>query len=266
MSDQDEIVPETLSLEAYRSIVAYNPDSVLVVSIDKTIIEVNNRATELLGYSKESLVNQSFHSLFENEDRINQLFGDVRQGYSGEEELVVHLKNGGATHLSIKYMPMFQQDALIGVFIVLRDISTLYQTHESLQYTKNMFESLFHHTSNAIESFDMQGIVVDINPAFERIFGWQRQEVIGKPSLFQAWLHDMSDEFDALTDYNATITTKHDEKITVNLAISPIIDRHDNITGYTVVARDVTKQKQLQEQLSESEERYRLVAENTLDV
>ncbi len=47
-----------------------------------------------------------------------------------------------------------------------------------------LFYEAFQQSTNAMEVTDAKGILVDVNPAFERIYGYRREEVIGKrPSV-----------------------------------------------------------------------------------
>ena len=47
-----------------------------------------------------------------------------------------------------------------------------------------LFYQAFLHSTNAMELTDRDGYLIDVNPAFERIYGYRREEVIGrKPNL-----------------------------------------------------------------------------------
>lgn len=49
-----------------------------------------------------------------------------------------------------------------------------------------MFDSIFFHTTDGIVLFDLQGTVLDVNPAFERMTGWNQGELMGRsyPPMF----------------------------------------------------------------------------------
>ncbi len=54
-------------------------------------------------------------------------------------------------------------------------------THQLPQVTNNEFETLFNHATIGILMTDSNGLVVNFNKYAERLFGYQKEEVMGKP-------------------------------------------------------------------------------------
>jgi PAS domain S-box-containing protein len=54
-------------------------------------------------------------------------------------------------------------------------------THQLLQVTNNEFETLFNHATIGILMTDSNGLVVNFNKYAEQLFGYQKEEVMGKP-------------------------------------------------------------------------------------
>lgn len=125
-------------------------------------------------------------------------------------------------------------------------------------------------SDDAIVSKTLNGVVTSWNAAAERIFGYTAKEMIGQP-LLKIIPKDLWGEETSIQErlrkgiridhYETRRLTKNNEYINVSLTISPVMDSNGIIVGASKIARDITKQKQNEAALVESEERYRLAIE-----
>jgi PAS domain S-box-containing protein len=67
-----------------------------------------------------------------------------------------------------------------GLIISLLDLSVCDQAESDVRRQREYFRSLFENSPEGIVAFDGEGLVVDINPAFERLFGFKLGEMAGK--------------------------------------------------------------------------------------
>jgi len=122
-------------------------------------------------------------------------------------------------------------------------------------------------SDDAILSKDLNGIITSWNRGAEKIYGYKANEVIGKPVTILI-PEDRQDEEPAILEriragesidhYQTVRKTKDGKLLDVSLTVSPIRDSEGNIVGASKIARDITAQNCFQNQLRESEERYRV--------
>ena len=127
--------------------------------------------------------------------------------------------------------------------------------------THTMFESFFHHSADAMAVFDLEGRVVQANEAFEKMFGWTRQEVVGQklPTIPQNRIHEMEEIYEEVKGGGEVIGLetvrqhKDGHLVVVSVTYSPIRDAKGNVVAVSGIARDITDLKKAEELLRKSD-------------
>jgi PAS domain S-box-containing protein len=121
-------------------------------------------------------------------------------------------------------------------------------------------------SDDAIITKDLNGIIASWNTSAERIFGYTEQEVMGKPITILIPPELQADEKDILSrlrsgqriDHFETVRiAKGGERVLISLTVSPVKDSSGRIVAASKIARDVTRTRQVEQQLLESEQRMR---------
>ncbi len=85
-------------------------------------------------------------------------------------------------------MPIVDETGeMIGAFAVFRDVSDMLELAEQisdLRETRTLSEAIFNSTQDAISVVNEEGIHVSVNPAYTRVTGYSKEEVLGQPSTF----------------------------------------------------------------------------------
>ncbi|PYI51920.1 PAS domain S-box protein [Paenibacillus flagellatus] len=132
-----------------------------------------------------------------------------------------------------------------------------------------LLKSFITHMSDGIIIIDLEGKVLEVNPAFERLHGWTRDEVIGTvlpatpPHLLSEArrLHAEVLSGNCVSGYETVKLKKDGTTFYASLTLSPVMDETGRIVALVGVERDITAQKTAEKKLAESEERYRQLVE-----
>ncbi|MDY9925387.1 PAS domain S-box protein [Methanosarcina sp.] len=132
--------------------------------------------------------------------------------------------------------------------------------------------SIVEYSYDAIITKSLDGIILSWNKGAEQIYGYSAKEVLGKPiSILDPpilvgetkELAELIIQGDKIHHYETLRLRKDGKIINVSLTLSPIFDASEKLTSISVIARDITNSKKAEEKLKKSEERYRIVTEQT---
>ena len=126
------------------------------------------------------------------------------------------------------------------------------------------YAAIVESSDDAIIAKNLDGVISAWNAAAERMFGYTEHEAIGQPitMIIPPDLHDEEHDIlrrlragERVDHYETVRVTKAGERIDVSLTISPLRDPAGRIIGCSKIARDITKAKQAEAALRQSEQR-----------
>jgi PAS domain S-box-containing protein len=111
---------------------------------------------------------------------------------------------------------------------------------------------------------DVQGRIVDINPAAERIIGRGAAEVVGRPAeQALAARVDLIERYRDIWDtQDELVLGEKGQQRTFDLRISPLHDRRGRLTGRLVALRDVSDRKHMEAVVQESQVQHRVLLDS----
>jgi two-component system sporulation sensor kinase A len=184
------------------------------------------------------------------------------------------------TIILISLRPIKYEGKVMEVVGTIVDVTERKNIEEELSSTKERLESFIEHNMDSISMIDLEGHVLQVNKAFEEIFGWSEQEIIGKrfptiPNIIlgqtkQLYQRVISGE--SITGFETVRLCKDERFIDVSLTLSPILDMNGNVIALSAIIRDITQKKKTERellrlhlQLQESEMKYRTLFEQAAD-
>ena len=182
-------------------------------------------------------------------------------GVAPQTEPEVHLTGpeGARRTYAVSRVPLRNEHgAAVGIVGIAEDITARIAAEQE----RRLLATAVSQTAEAIVVADRQGTVQYVNPAAERITGFARDEVLGRPAQFlgrePGGAADSAPVWERLArgeSWHGHVASRRRDgrSYIVASTISPIFDVAGELSAYVVVNRDVTRQQQLEADLRQSQ-------------
>ena len=249
------------------------------------------RFKELLGYSNEAdfpHVFESFKNHLHPDDRdetIEAVNAHLEKNHPYEIEYRLRLKDGTYRWFQAKGKALRDESGKpIRMSGFISDVHDRKEAEAGLWRSNELNNAILNGTEYSVISTDTIGTIKTFNSAAEKILGYKREEVLGKVTPQIIHLKEeviehaarLSEELgEAITpgfkvfvaradrghfeEREWTYVRKDGSHLPVHLSVSALRDKEGSITGYLGIAKDITDQKKLEQQLREQKEEYEYV-------
>jgi two-component system cell cycle sensor histidine kinase/response regulator CckA len=250
---------------------------IYVKDLDGKYCFVNRRFEELFHVRRDEMAGKTDYDLFskENADALRAVDSQVvTTGAAVEAEEIAPLDDGIHTYFSIKCPLKDESGNVSAVCGISTDITERKRAEDALRQSDTRTRAMIDAALDAIIAMDELGFIREFNPAAEKIFGYRRDETIGRPLadlIIPSGLRDAHRS--ALTHYLATgegkVLGKRIElqgcradgtEVPLELSISRAPG--DGPPMFTGFLRDITDRRQAEEAVRASEERFRTMADS----
>jgi PAS domain S-box-containing protein len=191
------------------------------------------------------------------------------------QELEKQLPGGRCWHAIVD--PVFSDSGqVIGTIEVSQDITERKRANEELRKSKDILEKTFTSLDSAIFILDAKDppVIIDCNPAATIIFGYGKEEMLGKTTEFlhvsretlkefQKALHLSIQEQGGLPFFEFKMQRKDGQVFPSEHSVRSLKDDRGRIIGWISVVRDITERKQSEEALRETTGLLETIFEHT---
>jgi PAS domain S-box-containing protein len=230
-------------------------DIVTIQNMDMEISRANKYAHDLFGFELGELKNRKCYEVFFKHD------------IPCVDCPVMKTGKDGCPHSGFIYHEQMDKTFRVSSFPILNEVGEMHQlvhvAKDVSQYLqdeseKNRLMAAIEQTSESVVMTDIDANIQYVNPAFENVSGYSREEIVGKNTKFLK-----SGEYDAQF-YRSMWTILLAKKVwrgklknrhkdgsiyTEAVTISPVLDSDSEIVNFVALKRDVTREEQLEQQL-----------------
>jgi PAS domain S-box-containing protein len=242
-----------------------------ILTIDKNgkITSFNRSAVEISGYQKEEVLGKECCAILKSElcDDFCPLEEVLQTGKPVYNyEITITNKNGNGVPVNITASPLRDSNnEIIGVVENFRDLTKHKGLWGRLREERNKAQLYLNIAGVIIIAINEEGIVSLINRKGRAVLGYEEDEIIGKnwfdlcvpedvrEERKQTFKKVMAGEQEEVEDYENIILTKSGEERIIAWHNTTLVDENGHIFGTLSSGEDITKRKQTEEELIQSE-------------
>ena len=169
------------SEEQYRAIFNAAADALVLRDADFRIVEINDTYMAMTERTRDEVIGAD--RVIANPGavdlRFRALHRAVLAGESGAIETQLLRKDGTHFEVEVRAVPI-RYRGTPHVLYMGRDITARKRAEEALRASEEHYRAIFNATADALVLWDSRLRRVDVNPAYERMLGYTRAEVLGE--------------------------------------------------------------------------------------
>jgi PAS domain S-box-containing protein len=253
------------------------PAPTLISGEDGTIIYVNPATEKMTGYSGSELIGTKPPFPWWPEELKNRYTSEnatISKRAISEQERMGIRKNGEMFWVTINLRHIRDKGKVKLLIANWFDITERKRIEEELKESEAFKNSLLERAPNPIVVYDASDSVKYVNPAFEKLTGYSSSEAVGLTIPYPWWIEQYASESTSkkIQDIKVPVTVlekcyhkKNGELFWVSISLGQILEK-EKVSLYVSNWVDITERKHMEEALRESEEKHRLLVENSHDI
>src|SRR6059036_1831718 len=238
--------------ERFRALIEHGADVVALVAPDGTLLFASHSIERLLGFAPAELVGRPAFERVHPDDlpRINAALRDIvaRPGTPAGLELRWRHKDGSWRHIDAVAVDRLAEPAVGAIVVNFRDVSERRTAEAALRESEERYRTLVEGVRDIIFALSPEGTIASLNPAFETITGWRREQWVGQP--FERLGRVVRGELRPASQFRVR-TAKGDYRVG-EFSATPQL-HEGRLVGILGIGRDVTERVQLEQQLRQAQ-------------
>lgn len=266
------------SEKRFRSLFEQSNDAIFIHDLNNRIVDVNQRASEMVGYEKEHLIRMPVKELHPADElgSVEKSIKETRKkGYTRFES---RLKKKDGTLVDVEIISRITDPEKGIVQGIIRDISKSKQAEQALREERDKAQRYLDIAGVIFVVLNADQTVALINNKGCQVTGYHEKEILGK-NWFDNFLPErdrektregffklIAGDIEPNEYFENYILTKNSEERLIAWHNTVLRDEEGNITGTLSSGEDITERRLTETALQESQEKFRLMAENIAEI
>jgi len=261
------------SRDRYADLYDFAPLGYLTLNDKGLILEANLRAAQLLDIDRKDLLKQPF-SGFVYKEHADVWHFHLREVFQSRSPQMIETRlvrrDGSLFHAQVESIAGKDEEEQVSQCrMVISDITERKKGEDELRESEALYRNLVENVEDLVCKHDLQGNLIFANASSANLLGYGHADLVGT-NLRSYLVPERRDQFDA---YLAAVQRDGSASglmlIRTNTGEKRIWEYHNSLVMEGVadpivlgIARDVTDRRRAEEELRESEQRYRAVVDN----
>jgi diguanylate cyclase (GGDEF)-like protein/PAS domain S-box-containing protein len=245
--------------EEYRNLFKLANDAIIIFDPrSEIVLDVNDYACKMYGYSREEFIGQSLKDISENIQRSQQHIANLIQYKTIESfESIHYQKDGTPIHVLIN-SSIIEFKGKQGVLSINRDVTSRVKIDTSLRESEYKLRTLIENMKEGLLHLDQDDCIIFTNKRFCEITGYRKEELLGQNA--SALLLDESGrkivekanerrKQGISENYELQLRTAKGTMVWSLVSAVATLDAEGKVIGSMSVHTDITERKRAEEQL-----------------
>lgn len=250
--------------QRYKNIFELSPETILIIDRKGKVIDINGRVEDLMGYDPADLKGMSMFNLpFVTASAKVTIAKNFAKRILGRDlppyEVLFRGKKGERIGQIVATPIRNKKGRITGEVVIVVDVTDRKRAEEKHQ-------TMFELAPEGIVVFDLEAVITDVNQAALDMFGFSREEMIGKKfydftgAFSKEDLSRLKKMFPEIVagripdEYELEMTTKQGKKILVAVR-NGLLKAGGEPFAVQIIVRDVTEEKKAARALEEEREK-----------
>jgi len=270
------------SEERYRALFENAIEGIFQSTLEGRGIMANSALARILGYDTpqeavENLTDIGSQVYADPEERRNLIDQLIREGTVTGKEVLFKRRDGTKIKVMLNFRLVRDKDgnptSIEGSCI---DITGRWLAEEALKASEEKYRSIFENATEAIFQTTLEGRYLSMNPALARMFGYSSpgemmesvrdigHDLYVNPKDREEMVRIIREE-GKVEGYDVELYRKDGARFWISLNIHAVKDAEGNIMYLEGTHADITERKHMEQEIKESEEKFRLLFEKSAD-
>lgn len=197
----------------------------------------------------------------------------IEQGIGWDVEFGLRTKTGRKLWVRSQAKPIMENGRVVRLIGALHDLTEARQARKALERSELEFKRLVETASEGVWTIDANGLTTFVNRRMAEMLGYQPEEMLGTsfldyvaPELHQLSLEKLQRWKKGVSEvHESALRHRTGRTVWVMASTSPIRAEDGTVTGALAMMVDITERKAIEDQLRQSESRYRQFVESLVD-
>ncbi len=263
------------SEDRYRGLFENNPSAMCLIDTSgRKIIDANQAASDLFGYSRDALASMPMDNL--NAPGQDDTSNKLAEAANGPARLELRQRFAdGTVHEVELYAGPFMDQTGKKILATIHDITQRKRAMENLRRAEGKYRNIIEQSVQGIIQSTVEGKVISVNPSMARITGYDSTEeamksvsnigsqVYSDPLRREQLIKELN-QHGTVQSFPIQIKRRDGDMAWISYTARAVKDENDKIISIEGFVEDITSRITAEEALAQSEKRYRAIVDNSL--